>query len=94
MIDFLDNVTKRTLEIMGGKIADYPYPYSIYKIKREEEIERLTNAKKQQDKEIKETKELIDKFRAKANKAAFAQSLMKNWIVQKSLKLKAMPLQK
>ncbi len=74
---FLDNVTKRTLEIMGGKIADYPYPYSIYKIKREEEIERLTNAKKQQEKEIKETKELIDKFRAKANKAAFAQSLMK-----------------
>ncbi|NDF60837.1 MAG: ABC transporter ATP-binding protein, partial [Crocinitomicaceae bacterium] len=54
-----------------------PYPYSIYKIKREEEIDRLTNAKKQQEKEIKETKELIDKFRAKANKAAFAQSLMK-----------------
>jgi len=74
---FLDNVTKRTLEITGGKIADYPYPYSIYKIKREEEIDRLTNAKKQQEKEIKETKELIDKFRAKANKAAFAQSLMK-----------------
>ena len=74
---FLDNVTKRTLEISKGKILDYPYSYSQYKIKREEDLARLTDAKKQQDKDIKQTKELIDKFRAKANKAAFAQSLMK-----------------
>ena len=33
---FLDNVTKRTLEISKGKILDYPYSYSQYKIKREE----------------------------------------------------------
>jgi len=74
---FLDNVTKRTLEITNGKILDFPYPYTLYKVKREEEIERLTDAKKQQDKEIKRTEELIDKFRAKANKSSFAQSLMK-----------------
>jgi len=74
---FLDNVTKRTLEISKGKILDYPYSYSQYKLKREEDLARLTDAKKQQDKDIKQTKELIDKFRAKANKAAFAQSLMK-----------------
>jgi ATP-binding cassette subfamily F protein 3 len=74
---FLDNVTKRTLEISMGKILDFPYPYSIYKIKREEELERTIDAKKQQDKDIKHTKELIDKFRAKKNKAAFAQSLIK-----------------
>jgi ATP-binding cassette, subfamily F, member 3 len=74
---FLDNVTKRTLEISMGKIYDFPYPYSIYKIKREEELERMVDAKKQQDKDIKHTKELIDKFRAKKNKAAFAQSLIK-----------------
>src|SRR5690606_19565142 len=35
------------------------------------------DAKKQQDKDIKHTQELIDKFRAKKNKAAFAQSLIK-----------------
>ncbi|MCE3296414.1 MAG: transporter related protein [Crocinitomicaceae bacterium] len=74
---FLDNVTKRTLEISMGKLQDYPYPYSVYKIKKEEETERLEQAKKQQDKDIKHTQELIDKFRAKKNKAAFAQSLIK-----------------
>lgn len=74
---FLDNVTKRTLEISQGKVNDYPLPYSLYKIRREEELALMTNAKKQQEKDIKHTKELIDKFRAKASKAAFAQSLMK-----------------
>jgi len=74
---FLDNVTKRTIELMNGKAYDYPYSYSKYKIKREEELDQLEKAKKQQDKEIKQTKELIDKYRAKATKAAFAQSLIK-----------------
>src|SRR5690554_6924844 len=74
---FLDNVTKKTLEITNSKILNFPYPYSIYKEKRAEEIEVLINAQKQQEKEIKRTEELIDKFRAKASKASFAQSLMK-----------------
>ena len=74
---FLDNVTKRTLEISMGKIFDFPYAYSKYKEVRAEELERLEGAKKQQDKEIKQTEELINKFRAKSSKAAFAQSLIK-----------------
>ncbi len=74
---FLDNVTNRTWEISFGKILDFPYPYSKYKELRAEELDRLVDAKKQQDKEIKQTQELIDKFRAKKNKAAFAQSLIK-----------------
>lgn len=74
---FLDNVTKRTLEISMGKVLDYPHPYSKYKVIRAEELERLGSAKKLQDKEIKHTEELINKFRAKKNKAAFAQSLIK-----------------
>ena len=74
---FLDNVTKRTLEITNAKILDFPYPYTLYKAKREEELERLNEAKKQQDKDIKRQEELINKFRAKANKSAFAQSLIK-----------------
>lgn len=74
---FLDNVTKRTLEINNGKVLDFPYPYTKYKQVRAEEIERMNAAKKQQEKEIKQTQELIDKYRAKANKAAFAQSLIK-----------------
>lgn len=74
---FLDNVTKRTLEIAKGKILDFAHPYSKYKLLRAEEIERLSGAKKQQDKDIKHAEELINKFRAKKNKAAFAQSLIK-----------------
>lgn len=74
---FLDNVTNRTLEIAQGGILDFPYPYTIYKERRAEEIERMKSAAKQQEKDIKQTKVLIDKFRAKKNKAAFAQSLIK-----------------
>lgn len=74
---FLDNVTNRTWEISLGKILDFPFAYTRYKEQRAEDLERLTDAKKQQDKDIKHTKELIDKFRAKKNKAAFAQSLIK-----------------
>jgi len=74
---FLDNVTKRTLEISKGKLLDFAFAYSKYKIVRAEELERLSGAKKQQEKDIKHTEELINKFRAKKNKAAFAQSLIK-----------------
>jgi ATP-binding cassette, subfamily F, member 3 len=74
---FLDNVTNRTLEINRGKVYDYRMNYSKYLIKREEEFEQQIIAKKQQDKEIKKTEELINKFRAKSSKASFAQSLMK-----------------
>ncbi len=74
---FLDNVTKRTLEITKGKIYDFAFPYSKYKEVRAEELERMAGAKKQQEKDIKHTEELINKFRAKKNKAAFAQSLIK-----------------
>ncbi len=74
---FLDNVTKRTLEITKGKLLDFAFAYSKYKIVRAEDLERLSGAKKQQEKDIKHTEELINKFRAKKNKAAFAQSLIK-----------------
>ena len=74
---FLDNVSTRTLEISRQQIFEFPYAYSKYKELRAEEMERLEQAKKQQDKDIKHAEELIEKFRAKKNKAAFAQSLIK-----------------
>ncbi|MFT5860159.1 MAG: ATP-binding cassette subfamily F protein 3 [Flavobacteriaceae bacterium] len=74
---FLDNVTKRTLEITKGKVYDFAFAYSRYKEVRAEELELMAGAKKQQEKDIKHTEELINKFRAKKNKAAFAQSLIK-----------------
>ena len=74
---FLDNVTNRTIEIANQRLYDYKCNYSKYLVLHEEEIQRTLQAKKNQDKEIKRTEELINKYRAKANKAAFAQSLIK-----------------
>lgn len=74
---FLDNITNRTIEISLGKIYDYKYPYSQYLIQRKELKEKQLQAFKNQEKEIKHTEKLIEKFRAKANKASMAQSLIK-----------------
>ena len=74
---FLDNITNRTIELSNGKLYDYKCNYSKYLVLREEEIITQLAAKKNQDKMVKHTQELINKFRAKKNKAAFAQSLIK-----------------
>lgn len=74
---FLDNVTNRTIEISLGQIYDYKKPYSQFLLLRGEIKEKQLQAQKNQEKEIKATQVLIDKFRAKANKASMAQSLIK-----------------
>ena len=74
---FLDQVTNRTIEISNRIVYDYKAPYSKYLILRSERIDQQFAVKKNQDKEIKQTEELIDKFRYKSSKAAFAQSLIK-----------------
>lgn len=74
---FLNNATNRTLEIVLGKGYDYNVPYFKYLTLREEIREKQRQAKANQDKEIKHTQELVDRFRAKASKASFAQSLIK-----------------
>ncbi|MCX7728492.1 MAG: ATP-binding cassette domain-containing protein [Bacteroidia bacterium] len=74
---FLDNVTNRTIEIVNGKIYDYKTYYSHYLELRKERIEQQEAAAKNQQKYIEKTEELINKYRAKASKAAFAQSLIK-----------------
>ena len=74
---FLDTVTTRTIEIVNQKIFDYKTNYSRYLILRKERKEQQENAAKNQQKIINQTEVLIDKYRAKANKASFAQSLIK-----------------
>ncbi|MFN0274813.1 MAG: ABC-F family ATP-binding cassette domain-containing protein, partial [Chitinophagales bacterium] len=74
---FLDNVTKRTIEIVNKKVFDYPAAYSKFMELRKERIDQQKAAQKNQEKYIQHTEMLIDKFRAKANKAKFAQSLIK-----------------
>ncbi len=74
---FLDNVTNRTIEISLGQIYDYKKPYSQFLTLRADIKEKQLQAQKNQEKEIKRTEQLIEKFRAKANKASMAQSLIK-----------------
>ncbi|MGZ3863018.1 MAG: ABC-F family ATP-binding cassette domain-containing protein [Bacteroidia bacterium] len=74
---FLDNVTNRTIEIVSKKIYDYKANYSKYLLLRKERTETQEAAAKNQQKIIDHTEALIDKYRAKANKASFAQSLIK-----------------
>ena len=74
---FLDNVTNRTIEIVAGRIYDYPKPYSAFLELRKEMITQQLAAQKNQEKMIQQTEKLIDKFRAKASKASMAQSLIK-----------------
>lgn len=74
---FLDAVTNRTIEIVAGQIYDYKAAYSKYVQLREERQTIQIQAKKNQDQQIKQTEKLIEKFRYKASKAAFAQSLIK-----------------
>jgi len=74
---FLDNVTNRTIEISLGQIYDYKKPYTEFLKLRGEIKEKQLQAQKNQEKEIRQKKLLIDKFKAKASKASMAQSLMK-----------------
>jgi ATP-binding cassette, subfamily F, member 3 len=74
---FLDTVTTRTIEISNNKIYDYKTNYSRYLVLRKERREQQENAAKNQQKIIDQTEVLIDKYRAKASKASFAQSLIK-----------------
>ena len=74
---FLDNVTNRTIEIVLGKIYDYPRAYSKYLVLRDEQKTLQLASQKNQQKQIEQTEKLIEKFRAKASKATMAQSLIK-----------------
>jgi len=74
---FLDNLTTRTIEITANKLFDHKASYSKFQVWREEERQRQEQAYKNQQKYIEDTEQLINKFRAKKNKAAFAQSLIK-----------------
>ncbi len=74
---FLDTVTSRTIEIANQKIYDYKTNYSRYLVLRQERKEQQEAAAKNQQKIIDQTETLINKYRAKASKASFAQSLIK-----------------
>ncbi len=74
---FLDNVTKRTIEISLGKIYDYKASWSKYLVLRAERREQQIAAYRNQQKMIDETEKFIERFRSKATKAIQVQSKIK-----------------
>lgn len=74
---FLDNITKRTVEIMLGKIYDYKVPYTKYKELRAERMQQQIAAYENQQKLIEKTEEFIERFRYKATKSNQVQSRIK-----------------
>ncbi len=74
---FLDNVTKRTIEISLGKIYDYKASWSKYLILREERKEQQIASYRNQQKMIGDTEKFIERFRYKATKAVQVQSKIK-----------------
>lgn len=74
---FLDNVTTRTIDINCGRSYDYKVCYSQFVTLREERLEQQRRAYENQQKEIADIKEFIERFRYKATKAVQVQSRIK-----------------
>jgi ATP-binding cassette subfamily F protein 3 len=74
---FLDNVTKRTIEIELGKAFDYKASYSKFVDLRNERIEKQQAAFTNQQRVIAQKERTISRFMAKANKTKMAQSMQK-----------------
>lgn len=74
---FMTSVCNRTFDINNKKVDDYKANYTKYLELRKDRKEKLIQAKKNQDTEIKQMEDNINRFRASASKASFAQSLIK-----------------
>lgn len=74
---FIDNVTNRTIEISLGKIYDYSVNYSKFVELRRERIEQQMRAYQNQQKQIQDTEDFIERFRYKATKSVQVQSRIK-----------------
>ncbi len=74
---FINNVTNRTLEISCGKITDYKVKYDDYVKLRAERREQQLRAYENQQKEIADIKDFIERFRYKPTKAVQVQSRIK-----------------
>lgn len=74
---FINNVTNRTLEISCGKVVDYKVKYDQYVELRRERREQQLRAYENQQKEIADIKDFIERFRYKPTKAVQVQSRIK-----------------
>ncbi len=74
---FLDNLTKRTWALTLGRLEEYSGNYSFYERDKEVRRGQKLNAYKNQQQQIKQTQQFIERFRYKATKARQVQSRIK-----------------
>lgn len=74
---FINNVTTRTIEISCGVIYDYKVKYNEFVQLRKERREQQLRAYENQQKEIADAKDFIERFRYKPTKAVQVQSRIK-----------------
>ena len=74
---FINNVTNRTLEISCRQIIDYTVKYDEYVVLRKERREQQLRAYENQQKEIQEMRQFIERFRYQATKAVQVQQKVK-----------------
>jgi ATP-binding cassette subfamily F protein 3 len=74
---FIDRVAQSIVAIEDKKLERYAGDYTTYVALAKAKVEKQVKAYSQQQKEIIRLEELIEKFRYKKNKAAFAQSKIK-----------------
>ena len=75
---FLDEVTDRTLELRQGDLNSFKGNYSYYVTETDKRLEILRKAYANQQKEIKEIKDWITRFRSNVKKASMVQSRIKS----------------
>ena len=73
----LRKLTNITLEVNNGKVTRYPGDYDYYRRERESRFKNLEAAKRNSDRKREHIEKVIDRFRAKATKAAQAKSWQK-----------------
>ena len=74
---FLDNITKRTIEITAGRIYDYKCPYSEYVVQMQERRASQMAQLTAQQRQVAQIEAFIERFRYKATKAKQVQSRVK-----------------
>ena len=74
---FLDSVTNKTFELKMGALNIYKGNYSFYTEESQKQLEVLRKAHANQQKEIREIKDFINKFRSNVKKASLVQSRIK-----------------
>ena len=74
---FINNVTNRTIELTCGRAVDYKVKYDQYVVLRAERREQQLRAYENQQKEIADMRDFIERFRYKPTKAIQVQSKIK-----------------